>query len=293
VFSRDGLIMALLLLGAFLGLFFRWFGVQYLYSSEHMDDWGHAFVIPLISGYLVWQKRDEIWGAGKAVFWPGLAPFLLGVMSYFFCVVGVKNHMLQGFSIVLTLFGLVLLLLGPRVMRYIFLPVAFLAFGVTVSEIIMIKLTFPMQLIASQGAYVLLGVVGAVAGFSADVSGNVLTVITSGGKPIPLNVAEACSGMRTLVAFFALSAAVAVLGCRFWWQRVALFMTAAPVAILLNICRVAALGLVSLWNQSLATGQAHTLIGTLLLVPGLGLFMLVLWALNKVVEDVRPAGAAR
>ena len=58
---------------------------------------------------------------------------------------------------------------------------------------------------------------------------------------------------------------------------------AAPVAILVNIGRVAVLGLLTLWNPNLAAGQAHTLIGTLLLFPGLMLFLFVVWALNKAV----------
>jgi exosortase/archaeosortase family protein len=65
-------------------------------------------------------------------------------------------------------------------------------------------------------------------------------------------------------------------------------LLAAPVAILINILRVAVLGLLSMVDANLAAGQAHTLIGTLLLIPGLMLFLLVVWTLNKVVGD-RPA----
>jgi len=277
--------MTLVLFPAFIALFFRWFHFQHLYSFSKIEDWGHAYLIPLISGYLLWQSRDNLARVRMATFWPGLAPFLLGIMSYFFCVVGIKNHMLQGFSIILTIFGLVLLLLGPAAMRYLFIPIGFLAFGITVSDMIMIRLTAPLQVVASQGAYVVLNVIGALAGFSCDVSGVTLNLITGGGKQIPLNVAEACSGMRMLIAFFALAAATAVFGCRFWWQRVTLVLMAAPVAIIINIGRVAVLGLIALGNQNLATGQAHTLIGTILLVPGLMLFMLVVWVLNKIVPE--------
>jgi exosortase len=282
-------VMAAMLLVAFAGLFYRWFIVQHLISSSKLEDWGHAYFVPVISAYLIWQRRQYLARIQPEVFWPGLAPFLLGIMAYFFCVVGIKNHMLQGFSIVLTIFGLVLLLAGPRAMRYLFLPIAFLGFGVTVSEIIMIKLTFPLQLIASQGAYVILSVIGAIFGFSAEVGGNMITVITSSGQTVPLNVAEACSGMRMVVAFFALAGVAALVGCPYWWQRVVLVLTAAPVAIVLNIGRVAVLGLLSMVNPDLAAGEAHTLIGTILLVPGLLLFMGVIWTLNRISPE--PEGA--
>jgi exosortase len=284
---EAGLMWGLLLL-AFAGLFFRWFYVQHLISSSKFEDWGHAYFVPLISVYLIWRRRDVLSRIEPQAFWPGLAPFLLGIMAYFFCVVGIKNHMLQGFSIVLTIFGLVLLLTGPRAMRYLFLPIAYLAFGVTVSEIIMIKLTFPLQLIASQGAYVVLTVIGAMAGFSAEVGGNMITVITSAGE-VPLNVAEACSGMRMVVAFFAMAGVAALVGCPFWWQRVVLILTAAPVAIVLNIGRVAVLGLLSIVNPDLAAGEAHTLIGTILLVPGLLLFLGVVWTLKQISPEASGA----
>jgi exosortase len=285
------LVMGGLLLVAFAGLFYRWFYVQHLHSANHFEDWGHAYFMPLISGFLIWQRRSALAKIRPEIFWPGLAPFILGIMAYFFCLVGIKNHMLQGMSVVLTIFGLSLLMLGPGAMRYLFLPIALLAFGITVSEIIMIKLTFPLQLIASQGGFVVLSVAGMLGGFSADVAGNTITVVTSGGQTVPLNVAEACSGMRMVVAFFALAAIAGIVGCRFWWQRVVLILTAAPVAILLNVGRVSVLGLLSIVDPNLAAGQAHTLIGTVLLVPGLLLFLGIVWMVNRIVPA--PVTAAK
>lgn len=289
VFTPAGLLAGGLLALGFGLLFFRWFYVQHQISMDSPDDWGHAYFVPLISAYLVWTRREELARAPVAAFWPGLAPFLLGIMAYFFCVTGVKNHMLQGFSMILCLFGLVLLMLGPGAMRVLFLPIAFLAFGVTISEAIMIELTFQLQIIASYGAWIVLSAIGAVAGFGCEVSTNVLRLVDSRGGVHPLNVAEACSGMRMVVAFTALAAATALLGCRYWWQRVAVMLLAVPIAILVNVGRVAVLGVLSLADSQLSEGSAHTLIGTLLLVPGLGLFMLVVWALNRVVREVRPA----
>lgn len=289
VFTPPGLLVGGMLALGFGLLFFRWFYVQHQISLDRPDDWGHAYFVPLISAYLVWMRRDELARARATAFWPGLAPFLLGIMAYFFCVTGVKNHMLQGFSMILCLFGLVLLMLGPAAIRVLFLPIAFLGFGVTVSEAIMIELTFRLQIVASYGAWIVLSAIGAVAGFGCEVSNNVLTLIDSRGGEHPLNVAEACSGMRMVVAFGALAAATALLGCRFWWQRVAVLLLAVPIAVFINVGRVAILGLLSLADSNLSEGSAHTLIGTLLLVPGLGLFMLVVWSLNRLVREEKPA----
>lgn len=290
LFTPEGAAMGGLLALAFAGLFFRWFRLQHLHAQDALDDWGHVYVVPLFSAYLVWRERARIAATDPRVFWPGLSPLLMGVMAYFFCLVGIRNHMLQGFSMILTLFGVVLMLLGPEMMRRLFLPLALLVFGITVSEQIMIQLTFPLQLIASYGAATVLGGLSFFADFAIEANANILRVTDSAGVTRDLDVAAACSGMRMVVAFVFLSAVTAILGCRFWWQRTAIVLLAAPVAILVNIGRVSTLGLLSLSDPELAKGGAHTAIGTLLLVPGLGLFMLVVWALNRVVKDA-PAGS--
>ncbi|MCC6678409.1 MAG: exosortase [Phycisphaerales bacterium] len=291
--TPAGAVMSGFLAIAFIAVFYRWIWTQHLISAGSLQDWGHAYAIPFISLYLLWQNREEFAKVRKAAFWPGLAPLLLGIVAYFFCIVGIKNHMLQGFSMILTLFGVALLMLGPAAMRFLFLPIAYLAFAVTISEIIMIRVTFQMKLLAAQGAWFLLSIAGAVLDFQTDLRGNVLEIVTSQGKIIPLDVAEACSGVRMVIAFVALGAAVALISCREWWQRAALLVMAVPVALLMNIIRVALLGVLSLIDPGLAEGDAHMLIGTLLLIPGLGLFMAVVWSLNRMMGPAGPAPGAK
>jgi exosortase len=280
-------VMVGVLAVAFFSMFFRWIFKQHDHSWNALEDWGHSYVIPLLSVYLIWLKRDAIFMHRPQPFWPALSALLLGLMCYLFFIVGVANHMLQGVALILTLQAIALFLLGPRIFRHLFLPIALLVFSVTISEQIMNTVTFRLQLIASQGAWFVLSIFGGIFNFIVDLQGNTLTV--AGNK---LNVAEACSGMRMVVAFYALAAAVSVLGCRHWWQRVALLLLAGPVAIFMNIIRVAVLGLLSLYNTNLAAGDAHMMIGTILLLPSLLLFMGVVWALNKIVDDEpSPAGA--
>ncbi len=289
--SPAGMAKAALLGVAFVALFHRWFILQHRHARAQLEDWGHSYAIPFIALYLVWIKREELSRIVPRAFWPGLAPMLVGIMSYFVCVVGIKNTMLQGFSVILTLFGMVLLLTGPGAMRVLMAPLAYLVFAVKISPTIMDRITFQLRLLASEGAYVALSLIGAVAGFQVDIAGNKLTVISSSGAH-DLDVAEACSGMRMVIAFFALAGAVALISCRSWWQRVALVLLATPVAVLMNIVRVSVLGVGTLVDPDIAQGDAHVIIGTLLLLPGLGLFMLVVWALNKAVHENAKGGAA-
>ena len=276
---------------AFVALYWGWFARQALMSARAIEDWGHAFVIPLISLYMLWRQRHLLAAATARAYWPGMSLVLLGVACYVFFMLSVPNHMLQGAAMITTLFGVVLTAFGPAVLRIATLPILFMAFTITISERIMIELTFPLKLLASKGAWVLLGVLGPVFDYTVDIDGNLLTMIKGDGTVLPqLNVAEACSGMRMVVAFFALAAIVAVLGCRQWWQRVALIIFAAPVALFMNIVRVATLALLSLKDPELAHGDAHMIIGTVLLFPSLALFMGVVWALKRAIPEGQPGG---
>ncbi len=270
---------------AFTVLFFEWLDRQLGpggFSAKFFQDWGHAYVVPLISLAYVWKERERLARTPACTYWPGLAVMLLGLACYLFFILGFPNHMFQGASMLLTLAGVVLLVAGPHVFRVLAFPIAYLAFGVTISQQIMEKVTWPLKLFASQGAYVMLRVFGV----EVERQGNVLEVFVPATLEMrQLNVAEACSGMRMVVAFIALSVAVAFFSCRQWWQRIGVVLLAVPVALFMNIVRVAILGGLTLVNPDLSVGESHTLIGTLLLFPAFLLFMLCVWILKKIAPD--------
>lgn len=272
------------LTAAFAWLYSEWLVRQAHFSADEIEDWGHSFIVPVISGYFLWQNREAVLRTPVKTFWPGVLPLVLGVVCYAYFVVGVRNHMLQGFALLLTLAGVALLVAGTAMFRHLFLPIAYLVFAVKVAPQIMTKITFPLQLLASKGAGFLLQLFSGLGGYFVDVQGNTLRIVYN-NKEIPLNVAEACSGMRMLIAFLALAGAVALFSCKHWWQRIALLILAVPVALLMNVFRVAVLGWASLFDQDLASGSAHMLIGTLLLIPGMFLFLAVVWVLNRMIVD--------
>lgn len=285
VFTRSGLIITGIAGLSFLILFYRWFFHQGTISLKYSEDWGHAFVIPLIAGYMAWQHREKINQTSVSVFWPAFVPFLLGIQAYAYNMFNVHNHMLQGMSLVLTLGSLVLWMVGPKMFKYLFLPIAYLVLMITISEQIMLMVTFKLQLIASQGSWLIMNLIGTPFGwFEVDIDGNTLMITTAAGEVFPMNVAEACSGMRMVVAFYALAVAVALMGSSQWWQRIALVLLAGPVAVFMNMIRVTVLGLLMMVNPDLAAGDAHTVIGTLLLIPSLMLFLGMAWMLNRLIS---------
>lgn len=281
--DRAGVIMLAVLAGAFLALFFRWIDKQQQFSRSAFEDWGHAFVVPVISGYYLWRRRHRLMVTPTCIYWPGLAVMLLGAACYVYFISGYSNHMFQGFSLILTLAGVVLLLAGPHMLRMMAFPIGFLGFAITISEQVMTGLTWPLKLLASRGAELSLTTLG----MDVTATGNKLEIAWQ-GRIIPLDVAEACSGMRMVVAFAALSAIVAFFSCRHWWQRCAIIMLATPVALLMNIVRVDVLAALTLWRPALAAGDAHMVIGTILLVPAFLLFMGGAWVLRKLESEPAP-----
>ncbi|MGI9013277.1 MAG: exosortase/archaeosortase family protein [Phycisphaerales bacterium] len=287
--SRAGLVgvgIALLAI-AFGFVFFHFLRNQVRFAINLPSDWGHTLIIPLIAGYLVWLNRVHIARVGLRTTWSGLIFVILGIGWYVFCWLGppaVRHHNTMALGFGVALFGVVLLLAGWRAMRYLLFPLIYLlAFGITISDTLMNVVTYRMQDIAARGSWVMLRVLG----FDADLSGNTITLI-HGAQEYPLNVAEACSGMRMLVAFVALGTFLAVTRLNLTWQRVALVVLAVPVAIFVNMLRVVTLGLLSTVNSGFAAGDFHSFVGLVWLLPALGLYLAIIWLLHKMVIEERP-----
>ncbi len=276
----------LLLLAAFVTVFWVFFSTQVKWALDEPADWGHTLFVPAISGYFIATRRQELLLAPAKACWLGIPLVLLGVGAYVATTFGpawfVLHHNARGLSAGLTLIGLTLLVLGTRITKILLFPIIYwIAFGQSVSERLLQLVTERMQDWSAVGAHALLSITGV----DVERSGNVLTVFVN-GLPTQLNVAEACSGMRMLVAFLALGVAIAYTGLPKVWQRVALVAAGIPVAIGVNVLRVYSLGLLSLWNANFAAGDFHSFVGLVWLVPALLLYLGIMWFLrNLFVED--------
>src|SRR5690606_34820573 len=88
---------------SFGALFFRWMNNQFGpegFSWKFTEDWGHAYVVPLISGYYIWKRREWFARQTVQIFWPGAAVLLLGIVCYPYFIIGFSNHMFQGFALI-------------------------------------------------------------------------------------------------------------------------------------------------------------------------------------------------
>ena len=130
-----------------------------------------------------------------------------------------------------------------------------------------------------------------VIGTDVDREGNTLFIFHDGAR-LPLNIAEACSGMRMLMAFMALGVAMAHTGLGRFWQRAVVVLMGIPTAIFVNILRVVSLGLLSLVDSDLAAGDFHSFIGLVWLVPAFLIYLGVIWIVRHLVTE-GPAPAAK
>jgi exosortase len=266
-------------------------------SQSWNADWSHIIVVPFISVFCVYLKREELAATPRRICFWGLPILLVGLFSYVFWLSPGRNNMLQGYSMILGLFGLVLFLLGPGMMRYLWFPILYLVLAVKVSDRWWEAIAFRLQDIASVGAGISLQFFTLLFDFEITRRGSNLDLTyMQGGVPVTntLNVAEACSGLRSLMAFVALGVALAFLWERAWWHRTIMILMAVPIAVAVNIGRVTALGLLYLVNEEYAKGDFHTMIGMFMLVPAALLFLLLGWVLDKVViKDEKVVEAER
>lgn len=280
VAASGGLAIAVV----FSAIFFDFLRRQVAFAVEQPADWGHTLVIPAVGVWLAMRNRNALLAEPfRPTLW-GLVPLFLGTGWYMLCVFGpapLFHHNLQGAGVGLSLFGIVLGLFGWRAMRWLLFPLAYVViFSQTVSEKLLNVVTFRLQDWAAIGADVTLNVMGV----ECDREGNVLWVL-SGGQAKPLNIAEACSGMRMVVAFLALGTALSYTSTRRWWKRAILIAAAVPVALGVNVLRVVTLGMGSLYDVAFAQGDFHAFIGLLWLVPAFLLYLFLMWILERAFPE--------
>ncbi|MBT4584524.1 MAG: exosortase [Phycisphaerae bacterium] len=274
-----------LLMLAFAWIFWDFFQRQVLFAIKQQADWGHTLIIPFIAGYFVWLCRNRLLERPFKRAWFGIVLLIFGLGWYTLCALGpmaLHHHNLMGIGVGASLVGIVLFIFGWNAMKYLWFPLLYLIlFGQTISDRLMEVVTFKLQDIASIGSYYGLSFLG----LDVTRSGNTIDIFYD-GELYPLNIAEACSGMRMLMAFFALGVAMAYTGLRHFWQRAILVLLAVPTAVFVNILRVMTLGILSIADSGFATGDFHTFIGTLWLIPAFLIYLGIVWLLkNIIIED--------
>ena len=254
--------------------------------------WSHGFLIPLFSLYFLGQRKREILNVSARPNYLGLFFLICGIVFYPLNIVHLQYGYLKPIGMIATLGAVVLFLGGWRLVKYTWLPVMFLVFAVPLPARYYVGLTMPMRRLAARVAA---GLLNLGSQMEATASGVVIDVIYKGQRLEPaLDVAEACSGMRLLMAFLALGVAMAYLHYRPVWQRLVLLATTIPIAILCNVVRVTVTGFIYvLIHPSYTQGIYHDMLGLAMLPLAFGLYGLLAWFMSslfveeqEVAEDI-------
>jgi len=238
-------------------------------------NYGHGFFVPLFSGYILWHQRER-WT--KSEIEPsnfGLLVMLGAVALLFIGSLGAELFTSR-FSLLVLIAGIILFLAGWKMLRAVVFPLAFLIFMIPIPVIIYNQITFPLQLIASRLATVWLEVVGV----PVLRDGNVLVL-----SNFSLEVAEACSGIRSLMSLIALAVAYGHLAEPRRWVRYVLVVLMVPSAIVTNAMRIMGAGVLAhKFGPQAAEGFLHQFSGWVVFLATLVLIFLCHWILRHVAQ---------
>ncbi len=229
-------------------------------------NFSHGFFVPIFAGFAIWRERSQLAHLKLHPSWSGL--FLLG---FGLCVLVVGQMgaelFLSRFSLLIVLAGMTVLFLGWSFFRALLFPWAFLVLMIPIPAIVFNQITFPLQLLASKIASTTLPWLGV----PVLREGNVIVL-----PVMALEVADACSGIRSLMSLTTLAVIYGYLMESRTWVRVLLALASLPIAVAANSLRVVGTGLlVQYWEPDKAQGFFHEFQGWLMFVASLGMVYLL------------------
>jgi exosortase len=239
------------------------------------DNYSHGFLILPIAAWLIWRKRNELAETPTKMNNLGL---LMAIGSLFLLIAGTAGaeYFTARVSFVGLLFSLCLYFFGWQFTRKIWFAFFFMLFMIPIPYVIYYAATFPMQLLASKVAGVVLNAIG----LPLIRQGNILHI-----PNYTLEVAEACSGIRSLFSLLALGALFAYFTQDNKIKAVFLFLATVPIAIAGNVFRVTvtALGAHTV-SIKFAEGTLHEISGLIVFVFSL----ILLFALGAILKWEKP-----
>ncbi len=231
-----------------------------------IPDFSHGFLVPIFAAYLVWAKRETLRETKIAPSWSGVAFIVFGAIVLVLGVYGAELF-LSRVSLVIMLAGLVVAFGGWELLKELRFVLLVLLLAIPIPSIIFNEITLPLQLLASKLASDLLPIFGV----PVLREGNVIQL-----PSMKLEVAEACSGIRSLMSLFTLSVFYGYVLEKSFPRRALLALSSVPIAIAANAIRIFGTGLcVQYWDPDKAQGFFHEFSGLVMFVASLGCLYIV------------------
>jgi exosortase len=268
--------LPVLLVGALAVLLYARIGVKLVTDWYNIPDFSHGFLIPFFAAFLLWDRREELTAAPVAPSWAGIWVVALGLFELLVGIFG-ADLFLQRSSFVVLLIGIIWTLLGRPMLGRLKFVLFVLLLAIPLPTIVFNKITFPLQLLASSLASGLLP----FAGVPVLREGNIIQL-----PVMQLEVAEACSGIRSLMSLFTVAVMYGYFLEKKTWRRVVLALASIPIAVAANVARIFGTGLcVQYWDPVKAMGFFHEFSGWLMFLVSLSFLYLVHKAMDAAAPE--------
>jgi len=241
----------------------RWFARDSYYS--------HGILIPFVVGYLLWTKRDILTRIPPVRHKLGIPLILTGLGIHMISSI-LRVYFTSGFSMLITLIGIILQFYGLTILKAISFPMFFLVFMVPLPEVAIVNISFRMKMFAAAVATDAIKGIG----IRAIREGSVIRM-----PHAYVIVDDVCSGLRSLISLTALGSLFAYFFRGPLWKRLVLFLATIPIAVITNACRVIFLAFVAeVWGRETLSGFVHDASGFAIFI----IAFILLTAMAKLLE---------
>ena len=239
-------------------MFVMFFPVMWRKWFESDSYYSHGPLIPIVSAYLIYRMRDQLAALEPEPEWIGLPVLLFGVFMRVFAAFMAVNF-LTGFSLVIVLAGLSLLLLGRKITWKLLFPIIFLVTMIPLSQISITKISYELKTFAAEIAARILPHVG----IPVHKAGSMIEWIMPNTSIVDprtdrLIIDDVCSGLRSMIALLAFGAVFAYISPGGTRKRLELFAASIPCSVIANMTRIVIITLIAyLWGSQVATTNEY------------------------------------
>ncbi len=268
-------LLAFLLLSAVFFEAIKW--MAYIWDTQ--EEYGHGYIIPFISIFLIWQKKNILEKIEFTTEWSGLLVVFLGV---FLLIVGNISTLfvIQQYGYVIFIIGVVYTYMGLAAFKHVSVPLLLLFFMIPLPVFLLQGLSGQLQLISSEIGVAFIRLFD----ISVFLEGNVIDL-----GVYKLQVVEACSGLNYLFPLMTLAFISAYFFTGALWKKTIIFLSSIPITILMNSIRIGAIGItVEYWGPKMAEGVLHDFEGWAVFMSCIGILILEMWLLASIGKDKLP-----
>lgn len=250
---------------------FRWLVMRWGDATFTVGEYSHGWLIPLVSAAALWAHRKALAVAPRRTHWAALT-WVVAALVLHWVAARVQQPRLSLAAFVLLIWAIPSFLYGPTIGRLLAFPCFYLVFCIPMN--FFDGLSFQLRILATG---VSTGVLNGL-GIQVVRSGS---AIHAANGAFALEVADPCSGIRSLLAMTALTAAYAYFAQRVLWKRAVLFVSAIPLAVAGNVIRVLSIGIVAHWGgQERALHYYHEYSGYSVFIAA----VLLMFAIEKALD---------